>query len=298
MGDCTRKNLIVVCGSTASGKTALGVRIALRYKGEIISGDSRQVYRGMDIGTGKDLAEYSTEKGAVPYHLIDIVDPQEVYTVYNFQQDFYRIFGEISSRTRLPVLVGGTGLYIEAVLRNYAIPNVPENPALRAMLMSKDAKALEEELRQTDPALCKKTDLSSKKRIVRSIEIAHAHRDRGDKRPALRLPEIKPVVLGVVWERPRLRERIRTRLLARLELGMVEEVRRLLDTGIPQERFAMFGMEYKQVARYLRKEVGYEEMVETLLRDIGQLAKRQESYFRGMERRGVAVLTCPPKTEP
>ena len=281
------KNLIVVCGPTASGKTRLGVRIAERYHGEIVSCDSRQVYRGMDIGTGKDTAEYRTGTGTIPCHLIDIADPADMYTVHRYQKDFYRTFHDISSRSFLPVVVGGSGLYLEAVLRGFAIPNVPENPVLRQSLMRREKSSLQEELLRLDPALYLSTDLSSKKRIVRSLEIASSSDSVPQSRPST--TALAPVVLGVVWERRRLAERIAARLRERFEQGMVEEVERLLASGIPRARFALFGMEYKHIARFLGGEIEYAPMVEALERDIRRLAKRQETWFRGMERRGVEI---------
>jgi tRNA dimethylallyltransferase len=282
-------NLIVICGPTASGKTRLGVAIARAYGGEIISCDSRQVYRGMDIGTGKDLTEYSHGGTGVPYHLIDIVDPAEVYTVRRYQRDFYRVFDEIRARQKLPVVVGGSGLYLEAVLRGYAIPEVPENPALRAALMQKEKSALEEELARLDLVRYRATDLSSKKRIVRSLEIAYSQEKHYSPEPDITGPELRPLVIGVVWERARLHERIKERLRARFEQGMVDEVKRLLDAGIPESRFAMFGLEYKHIARYIRGEVDFEDMFAELFQAIRHFAKRQETYFRGMERRGIKI---------
>jgi tRNA dimethylallyltransferase len=285
------KNCLVVCGPTASGKTSLGVALALRYNGEIISCDSRQVYRGMDIGAGKDLSEYRTVTGTVSCHLIDIALPSEVYTVYRYQRDFYRCFGEILSRQRLPVVVGGSGLYLEAVLRKYRISAVPENPRLRAELMERDKESLEMELRRLDPERFAATDRSSKKRIVRSLEVALAGAGlaEGDREGERSAPEIDPLVLGVQWERTALRERIRLRLERRFEQGMVDEVKRLLDSGIPQARFDMFGLEYGHIARYIRGEIEFDLMKQGLFRAICRFAKRQETWFRGMERRGIQI---------
>jgi tRNA dimethylallyltransferase len=285
------KNCMVICGPTASGKTALGVAFALGYGGEIISGDSRQVYRGMDIGTGKDLAAYHTETGDIPCHLIDIADPVEVYTVYRYQRDFYRVFGEIISRKRLPVVVGGTGLYLEAVLRGYKISAVPEDPKLRSELMTRDKESLEKELMRLDPQRFETTDRSSKKRIVRSLEVALANaKSSGRVAPSEPpYPRIDPLVLGAQWERSALRERIWLRLEQRFEQGMVDEVKRLLDSGIPRARFDMFGLEYKYIARYIRAEIGFDAMKQELFRAICRFAKRQETWFRGMERRGVEI---------
>lgn len=283
------KNLIVVCGPTASGKTRLGVRIALRYDGEIVSGDSRQVYRGMDIGTGKDLSEYTIGNRTIACHLIDIVDPAEIYTVYNFKKDFYRAFSEIVARNKLPILIGGTGLYLEAVLRNYAIPEVPEDTKLRKALMARDKRSLEKELAAGAPDLHQLTDKKSKKRIVRSLEIAKYRKPEMGRHQTRPVPELRPVVLGVVWERQRLKERIRERLAGRFQQGMVGEVKRLLDSGISGERLSMFGMEYRRIAGYLAGNNDFDTMSSALLHDIEQLSKRQSTYFRGMERRGVEI---------
>ncbi|NLL12177.1 MAG: tRNA (adenosine(37)-N6)-dimethylallyltransferase MiaA [Fibrobacter sp.] len=282
-----KKNLIVVCGPTASGKTALGVQIALHLKGEIISADSRQVYRGMDIGTGKDLKEYQTPKGPVPYHLIDIADPAEIYTLFHYQNDFFKTFDQIISRKHMPVMVGGTGLYIEAVLKNYQIPAIPENVSIRKELMKQQKTDLEKKLLQLNKPLYEKTDLSSKKRIVRALEVAMSEQSYTSTQH--HFPDLAPLVLCTRWERAKLRQRIDARLEARLKEGMIDEVRKLLHSVVPRERFALFGMEYKHVALFIDGEVDYETMVSRLRQNIHQLAKRQETWFRGMERRGIEV---------
>lgn len=282
-----KKDLIVVCGPTASGKTALGVQIALKSGGEIISADSRQVYRGMDIGTGKDLKEYITESGSVPYHLIDIADPSQIYTLFQYRKDFFKAYSQIIASNHLPVMVGGTGLYIEAVIKDYAIPEIPENPELRCRLMVEEKSVLEQKLFSLNRLLYEKTDRSSKKRIIRAIEIALS----GQKdEPKMQFSHsLDPLVLCTRWDRAKLRDRIDRRLQERLKQGMVEEVRRLLQSGIPKERFSLFGMEYKHVASFIGGEVAYEVMIDQLRHSIHQLAKRQETWFRGMERRGIAV---------
>ena len=282
-------NLIVICGANASGKTRLGVEVARRVKGEIISMDSRQVYRGMDIGTGKDREEYRTPEGTVPSRLIDIVDPAHVYTLWEFQRDFYRAFRDIRSRGAMPVAVGGTGLYVEAVLKHYRLPNVPENPALRRELAAQPKETLESRLKRLDPDLYARTDRSSTKRLVRGLEVALYGRDHtirwGHENP----PELRPYVVGVRWDRAALRERIRRRLDSRFEAGLVDEVRRLLAGGIDRGRFDLFGLEYKYVARFLDGEVLWEQMRGELLTAIGRFAKRQETYLRGMARRGIPI---------
>lgn len=283
-----KKNLVVICGPTASGKTSLGVQIALNLKSEIISADSRQVYRGMDIGTGKDLQEYVVSDKTVPYHLIDICDPSEIYTLFHYKNDFFKVFDRLALCNKVPVLVGGTGLYIEAVLKDYDIPQIPENPQLRAELILQEKGVLEKKLFELNEMIYRKTDRSSKKRIIRAIEIAL--NDNGttaiSSKPVCKL---EPLVLCTRWDRTKLRERINKRLIERLQQGMIDEVRKLLQSGIPRERFSLFGMEYKHVAQFLDGEVAYDTMVEQLRHSIHQLAKRQETWFRGMERRGIEV---------
>jgi tRNA dimethylallyltransferase len=243
----------------------------------------------MDIGTGKDYSEYVVDGKSVPCHLIDLIDPARIYTVYSYKKDFHRVFAEIVGRKRLPVLVGGTGLYIEAVLRNYSIPEVPEDAGLREELMARERQELEDELAQCAPDLHRSTDTKSKKRIVRSLEIAKHGKSAADRTQPQEESAVHPIVLGVVWDRKRLKDRIKERLHARFEQGMVEEVRRLLESGITRERLSMFGMEYKHIAGFLAGESDFKTMFAVLLHDIEQLSKRQSTYFRGMERRGVAM---------
>jgi len=284
-------NCLVVCGPTASGKTALGVQLALDLGGEILSADSRQVYRGMDIGTGKDLHEYATPRGSVRYHLMDIVDPTEIYSVFDYQRDAYRLFRELSSRRCLPVLVGGTGLYIEAVVRTFNIPDVPADRVFRDTMMERSLEDLVEDLKRRSPERHGSTVLSCKRRVVRALEVVH-YTERFGPPPVNETDfEFRPLALLVSWPREELRERVRRRLLERLEAGMVEEVRILLGQKIPGWRYDLFGMEYKHVARYLRGEVSRDGMIDDLHRDIMYLARRQETYFRGMKKRGIELHT-------
>ncbi len=285
-GNEKSSNLLVVCGPTASGKTRLAVRLALEVDGEIISADSRQVYRGMDLGTGKDLDEYHTPEGTVPCHLVDIVEPSCIYTVQEYQRDFYRAFEAIHARGKLPVMAGGTGLYIEAVLRGYRIPDVAEDAGLRRRLMRETKENLIRRLRDLDPTAPAHTDLSSKKRIVRAVEVASAGTKRVPPGPR---PELRPLVLATRRDRRELRERIDRRLDERFDCGMVDEVRRIMHSSCPPGRFAMFGMEYRSIAEYLRGETDFEQMKTRLRHAIHRLAKRQETWFRGMERRGIRV---------
>ncbi len=278
-------NIVVVCGPTASGKTALAVDIARKINGEIISADSRQVYRSMDLGTGKDLLEYSSNGSFTPYHLIDITEPSYIYTVYDYKRDFAKVYDDILLRKKIPVVAGGTGLYIEAVLRNYDFPGVSEDAELRSELMQKDKMWLLSELENKAPDIYKKTDLSSKKRIVRALEVAK-YQNGEKKEDNTRFPLLEPLILCTRWPRDELHRRIDKRLGVRLEQGMIDEVKRLLDSGIPRSRFSLFGMEYKHIARYIDGEVSMQQMIEQLQTGIHQLAKRQNTWFRGMERRG------------
>lgn len=281
------KKLVVVCGPTASGKTTLAVAVAKSIGGEIISADSRQVYRGMDIGTGKDLNEYHGDSFAIPYHLIDICDPGNVYTLHNYINDFHAVYDSAIKRDVYGILTGGTGLYIEAVLKGYDLPSIPEDAEFRIRCMERDKDALTLELEQRAPDLYKKTDLCSKKRIIRALEIAH-YRNKANTVSTIR-PQINYVMLCTMWDRKELWERIDKRLADRLNAGMIDEVQRILDSEISRERFSLFGMEYKFIAQYLDKKVSYNEMVDKLKVAIHQLSKRQETWFRGMERRGCTV---------
>ncbi len=282
-------NCVVICGPTASGKTRLGVRIASWLGGDILSADSRQVFRGMDIGTGKDLAEYENMGNPVPYHLIDIADPSTIYSLWNFQQDFYAVFKKLRASGRFPVVVGGTGLYIEAVLKNYRIPDVPEDIELRRELMQQSSGQLLRRLELLDPSLVEQTDVSSKKRIVRSLEVALYAQDHEVRWGIPDPPEIVPLILSIQLHRSELKERIRRRLESRLAEGMIQEVERLISGGVSSERLKLFGMEYGHIGRYLAGAISRERMVEELYLAICHLAKRQATWFRGMERRGLPV---------
>lgn len=282
-------NCIVICGPTASGKTRLGVQVAAWLGGEILSADSRQVYRGMDIGTGKDLAEYEIDGKRIPHHLIDVAAPTEIYSLWHYQQDFYAAFAKLRELGKIPVVVGGTGLYLEAVIKHYRIADVPEDPELRREMMELPLNVVLGKLAKLAPDLLEQTDVSSKKRIVRSLEIAIYGQDQevrwGNPDP----PEIVPLILALDVPRPELRNRIRRRLESRLQQGMIEEVGRLVATGVTRDRLDLLGMEYGHIGRFLAGEVSRETMVEKLFVSICQLAKRQATWFRGMERRGLPV---------
>jgi tRNA dimethylallyltransferase len=286
--------LRVLVGPTASGKTRLGVRAAHALGTEIVSADSRQTYRGLDLGSGKDLDEYAEVDPHVPYHLIDVADPREVYSVFHYQRDCYRLFEEKAREPRfadgLPLLmVGGTGLFVEAVLRGYRIPNVPEDEALRERLMQRPHEELVAELRAANERLLAETDCSSKKRVVRALEIAaHARKQPVQYSPPPPV-ELDSSVFAVDIDPERLRERIDLRLESRIDEGMIDEVRGLLDAGVPPARMAQIGLEYRELTAYLSGEKSREQMVQDLRRGIHRLAKRQRTYFRGLERRGIAV---------
>lgn len=279
-------NLVTVLGHTAAGKTAFAAHLARRMGGEIISADSRQVYRGMNIGTGKDYGDYLVDGERVPVHLIDIMDAGYEYNVYLFKQDFMRVFTDIADRSGMPVLCGGSGLYLESVLRNYQLVRVPANKQLREDLKNKSFKELEGILKLYGP-LHNVTDTVNRKRIVRAIEIAMFQSTVPEgTQEGIRL---RPVVLGISYERNLRRERITARLKQRLDQGMVEEVEELLRQGISAGKMDYYGLEYRYVSRYLLKEITYEEMFSKLNTAIHQFAKRQMTYFRGMERRGVEI---------
>lgn len=274
-------NLLVILGPTASGKTRLGVELAQRLSGEIISADSRQVYRGMDIGTGKDLAEY----GQVPYHLIDIVDPGYEFNVFEFQGRFKEAYHSIIERDRLPVMVGGTGMYLEAVLKGYRLAAVPENPTLRRTLSDLSHEQLIERLKNANPRLHNSTDLLHRDRLIRAIEIA----EHQAPEPEPFMPGLSPLIFGIHWERPVLRQRITERLKVRLDQGMIEEVERLHASGIPFETLDFYGLEYRFIARYLKGELNRNDLFQKLNSAIHDFAKRQWNWFSRMERNGTAI---------
>ena len=292
--------IIAVAGPTAAGKTSLAVAAASALGSEIISVDSRQVYRGLDIGSGKDLDEYRHTDPPVPVHLIDVADPAETYTVFHFQRDCYRILAEAAAREPFRsgtplIMAGGSGLYLEAVLRGFRIPDVAEDPELRERLMRIDREELVAMLRREAPERAERTDLSTRKRVVRALEIA-AQEARGPVRYSEPLPVKMKVCAHVVEvEREELRRRISRRLDARLREGLVDEVRRLLDAGLPPERLRRLGLEYREVGSCLAGEKTYEKMVSDLRHGIFRFARRQEIWFRGMERRGMPVSRVAPK---
>lgn len=282
----TRYNMLAVVGPTACGKTSLAVELALALDGEVISADSRQVYRGMDIGTGKDLAEYERGSIKVPVHLVDIVDAGDKYNVFEFQRDFLSAYDDVKSRGRMPVLCGGSGMYVESVLREYKLLPVPENPTLRAELEKKSLGELTSIL-SSYKKLHNSTDVDTVKRAVRAIEIEEYYASRSMEERAF--PHIETLAVGVDVDREIRRERISRRLHARLEEGLVAEVEALLASGISAEQLIYYGLEYKYVTLYVTRAMTYEDMVRGLEIAIHQFAKRQMTWFRGMERRGVKI---------
>ena len=279
-------DLITILGPTASGKTPLAAALADRLGTEIISGDSRQVYRRMDLGTGKDLVDYTVDGRQVPYHLIDIVEPGYKYNVFEYQRDFLKAYQEITEKNKLPILCGGTGMYIDSVLKGYRLLPVPENPELRASL---EGKSLEEltGILEGYKKLHNSTDVDTAKRAIRAIEIEEYYKQQ----PAeyREFPSLKSLIVGVDIDRELRREKITRRLKQRLDEGMVEEVRGLLAEGIEPENLIYYGLEYKFLTQYAIGELTFDEMFLQLETAIHQFAKRQMTWFRGMERRGFTI---------
>lgn len=281
------KNLVVILGPTASGKTEVAARLAWDLHGEIISADSRQVYRGMDIGTGKDLNQYIINAKKIPYHMIDIIDPQCEFNLFEFQKRFYKIFSQIRNKGNLPVLVGGTGLYLQAVLSGYKMPPAPPEPELRKDLDQKSIEELKEIFFAFKSHLHNKTDLEYKQRLIRAIEIERARNVKNSEQEES--PEIDAAIFGISWERSVLRQRITSRLEERLKHGMIEEVKRLHAAGLSWERLDSFGLEYRYISQYLQNLISFDEMKNKLNTAIHQFAKRQETWFRRMERKGIGI---------
>lgn len=285
------KKMITILGPTASGKTTVAARLATEIDGEVISADSRQVYRRMDIGTGKDLADYVVNGHTVPYHLIDICEPGTKYNLFEYQQDFFNAYQNIRSRGVEPILCGGTGLYIEAVLKGYHLSPVPQNQELRNALEGKSLDELTQiltELKVKSGAnMHNTTDVDSCQRAIRAIEIETYNIEH--PMPRRELPPIDSIIVGIDIDRELRREKISRRLRARLDEGMVDEVRHLMEEGIPAEDLIYYGLEYKFLTEYLTNQTSYDEMVRRLEIAIHQFAKRQMTWFRGMERRGFEI---------
>ncbi|WP_455065427.1 tRNA (adenosine(37)-N6)-dimethylallyltransferase MiaA [Prevotella sp.] len=289
--DSPARRMITILGPTASGKTDLATHLAARLNAEIISADSRQVYRGMDIGTGKDLADYVVNGHVIPYHLIDICEPGTKYNLFRYQQDFLDCYEDIRSRGALPILCGGTGLYIEAVLKGYSLSPVPQNPALRTELEGKNLEELTNILvdlkRRNHSVMHNKTDVDSCQRAIRAIEIETYNLTNPTEER--QCPPIDSLIIGVDIDREERRRKITKRLKERLKAGMIDEVDGLLKRGIPADDLIYYGLEYKFVTEYIIGKLTYEEMFQQLEIAIHQFAKRQMTWFRGMERRGFTI---------
>ena len=280
-------NLITILGPTASGKTAVAAKMASVLGGEVISADSRQVYRGMDLGTGKDYADYVVDGKPVPYHLIDIVNAGYEYNVFEYQKDFLKAFADIAERGKLPVMCGGSGLYLEAVLKNYKLIQVPINEPLRQTLEGKSLGVLTEILKTYKSELHNQTDIENEKRAIRAIEIEEYYLSHPEINTGM--PNIRSLVVGVQFDRQTRRKRITSRLRQRLREGMLDEVQRLLDSGLTPEQLTYYGLEYKFMTQHLTGELTWQEMFDGLNVAIHQFAKRQMTWFRRMEKQGTEI---------
>lgn len=286
-------NLLVILGPTASGKTRLAVAAAQALDGEIISADSRQVFKSMDIGTGKDLDEY----GAVPYHLIDILEPGDEFSVFDFQRYFTTAFNQVAARGRLPLLVGGTGLYLDSVLRGYQLVAVPEDHELRRELAGLSLHQLRERLLELLPEQHNTTDLVQRERLIRAIEIARSQ-GGGEAAVTVQLPNFKPLIFGIKIEREVVRQRITERLKSRLESGMIAEVERLRESGVTADRLDYYGLEYRYISRYLSGQLNRNDMFQKLNAAIHDFAKKQENWFRKMVRHGLEIIWLDGRADP
>jgi len=282
-------NCVIILGPTAVGKTAIGVSVAKQFNGEIISADSRQTYRHLDIGSGKDLADYTVDGVQIPYHLIDIIDLPAEYNVYNYQQDFYEAFKDIQSRGKIPVVVGGTGMYIDAIVRNYELVILPENKELHEKLEAMPLEELAAMLLKEQPDLHQKADLQEKDRVIKALEIIEAKK-QGIESTSVKRPEINPLIIGTTLPRPQMWDNILRRLKERVEEGMLDEVSSIHDSGISWERLEKLGLEYRYCSLFLQGKIkSKDEMIEQLFIAIRQFAKRQETWFRFMEKNGVKI---------
>ena len=282
-------NCVIILGPTAVGKTAIGVNVASYFNAEIISADSRQTYCKLDIGSGKDLDEYVVNGKQIPYHLIDIVSLPTEYNVYNYQQDFYKAFSDIKSRNVLPVIVGGTGMYLDAIVRDYQLVILPENPELHKQLEETPLEVLAARLLELQPDLHTKCDLQEKDRVIKALEIIEAKK-QGVISTSSQRPKINPFIIGTTLPRPKMWENISIRLKERLENGMLEEVQSIHDSGITWERLEKLGLEYRFCSEFLQGKIpSKDELYEKLFIAIRQFAKRQETWFRMMEKKGVKI---------
>jgi tRNA dimethylallyltransferase len=279
-------DLIVITGPTATGKTRLAAELADAMKAEVISADSRQVYKGMDIGTGKDLADYVVSGRVVPVHLVDMVEPGYEYNVFEFQDNFLKIFERIRQLDKQAIMCGGTGLYIEAALAKYRLLKVPVNNKLRNQLSDLTQDELVQKLASMKK-LHNTTDVTDRKRLIRAIEIETYNANHTDERKDF--PEFNHIIFGISFPRKVIRERITARLKHRLENGMLKEVEQLLKSGLKPEKLTFYGLEYRYVTQYITGEINYDEMFNLLNTAIHQFAKRQMTWFRRMERNGFNI---------
>jgi tRNA dimethylallyltransferase len=279
-------DILVITGPTASGKTSLAVAIAKEVGGEIISADSRQVYKGMNLGTGKDYNDYLIDGTRIPCHLIDIAEPGYKYNVFEFQRDFINVYKNLKSRNLFPVVCGGSGMYADSIIKGYKMAEVSPDSGLRAELEKKPMDELREIL-STYKNLHNTTDLDTKKRVIRAIEIEHFNSNRNPQ--GSELPKVNALIIGVLFDREIRRKRISERLKQRLAAGMVDEVKNLISLGVKPETLIYYGLEYKYITLYLTGKLSFEAMVNDLETAIHQFAKRQMTWFRGMERKGTKI---------
>ena len=278
-------NLITILGPTAVGKTRLGALLANRFNGEIISADSRQVYIGMDIGTGKDLGDYTVNGKTVPFHLVDVIEPGEEFNLFMFNKLFYELFDEITSRRKISFLVGGTGMYLHSILKGYELNEINFNQERFNELEQLELPELTGLLRKFNPALHNTTDLLIKERVIRAIMITES---QNEVKPAGKT-KINSLVIGIKLERDEIKRRITERLKQRLQNGMIDEVKKLVDQGVSYERLDLFGLEYKFIGKHLRGDLSYNDMFQKLNSAIHDFAKRQMTWFRKMEREGIQI---------
>ena len=290
-------NCVVILGPTAVGKTSIGVSVAHALDGEIISADSRQTYRRLDIGSGKDICEYCVNGRQIPYHLIDIVDLPAEYTVYDYQKDFYKAFEDIIQRKKRPVIVGGTGMYLDAIIRDYKLVNLEEDEALHAELESTPLEVLCEQIIKEQTDLHVKADLQEKERVIKAIEIIEAKK-RGNDTTSDYRPDINPFIIGTTLNREQLWQNISIRLKERLDEGMLDEVSSIHDDGISWERLEKLGLEYRYCSLFLQgKMATKDELFEQLFIAIRQFSKRQQTWFRMMEKKGVKIHWLEPASK-
>jgi len=279
-------NIITILGPTAGGKTSVATNLAYKIDAEIISGDSRQIYRGMDLGTGKDLNEYIINNQQIKFHLIDIVDAGYKYNLFEFQKDFFKAYADIIEKQKLPIFCGGTGLYLESIIDNYNILEVPENTELRNQLILKEKDELEQMLISMK-SVHNKSDFDTKKRTIRAIEIETYYQT--NPRKQIEYPKINSLTIGIKYEREIQRKRITERLKQRLQDGMIDEVKTLIDKGVPADTLIYYGLEYKFITQYLLNQITYNQMFELLNIAIHQFQKRQMTWFRKMEKDGINI---------